>query len=72
MHLVYGENQELFNFCFQSVFMPNDGQRLKSLEFLIDQGFADRLLISHDICKQRLNFALLAKLMITKYDKKFS
>ena len=35
--------------------MPGDHERIKMVEFLIDQGFEDTILLAHDICtKHRL------------------
>ncbi len=36
-------------------YMPGDHERIKMIEFLIDQGFEDTILLAHDICtKHRL------------------
>ena len=36
-------------------YMPGDHERIKMIEFLIDQGFEDSILLAHDICtKHRL------------------
>jgi phosphotriesterase-related protein len=36
--------------------VPSDGERIKTLAYLIDEGFGDRLLVSHDVCfKTRLS-----------------
>lgn len=38
-----------------SSYMPNDAQRLDQIEFLIDQGHVDQILLAHDVCsKHRL------------------
>jgi phosphotriesterase-related protein len=32
--------------------MPNDGERLSRIAFLIEQGFEDQIVIAHDICRK--------------------
>lgn len=40
---------------FADIDLPNDGQRLNLIQRLVDAGYGDRILISHDICtKTRL------------------
>ncbi|KAM8966663.1 N-acetyltaurine hydrolase [Pelodytes ibericus] len=47
---------EMLNYQFnEAVDMPSDNERIKMLRFLIDEGYEDRLVISHDIhTKNRL------------------
>ncbi|KAM4704846.1 N-acetyltaurine hydrolase [Rhinophrynus dorsalis] len=47
---------EMLNYQFnQAVDMPSDNERIKTLRFLIDEGYEDRIVISHDIhTKNRL------------------
>jgi phosphotriesterase-related protein len=40
---------------FGRVDVPSDGERIKTIAFLIAEGFVDRVLVSHDVCfKTRL------------------
>ena len=32
--------------------MPNDGERLHRIAFLLEEGFEDQVVIAHDICRK--------------------
>ena len=34
----------------QTIELANDVQRMQRIEYIIDQGFGDRVLIAHDVC----------------------
>ncbi|XP_062608595.1 phosphotriesterase-related protein-like [Saccostrea cucullata] len=41
--------------CNLNVDMPSDAQRIQNIQFLIDQGFEDKIVIAHDVhTKHRL------------------
>lgn len=47
---------EMVNYCFnQKLDMPSDSQRVKTLAFLVAEGYEDRIVIAHDVhTKNRL------------------
>ena len=52
----FGLEEGLYGGDPTAISMPNDVQRLDRLEFLIEQGHRDQILIAHDVC-QRWRFA---------------
>ena len=39
-------------FMDAAINMPNDGERLRRIAFLVEQGFEDQVVIAHDICRK--------------------
>ena len=37
--------------------MPNDGERLSALDFLVEEGYGDRILLAQDVCFKKMHAA---------------